>query len=163
MIKKLTYLSLLTAIAIVLGYLENFIPVNLGIPGAKIGLANIVSMIVLSVYSFKDALTISLLRVFIVASTFTNYYMFLYSLSGALLSLIIMYLLKRSNYFSTLLISITGAVFHNLGQILVAIIFYGFNIIYYLPYLTILALITGAVIGLLGQIIIIKLPKQLRN
>lgn len=163
MIKKLTYLSLLTAIAIVLGYLENFIPVNLGIPGAKIGLANIVSLIVLSVYSFKDALTISLLRVFIVASTFTNYYMFLYSLSGALLSLIIMYLLKRSNYFSTLLISITGAVFHNLGQILVAIIFYGFNIIYYLPYLTILALITGAVIGLLGQIIIIKLPKQLRN
>lgn len=163
MIKKLTYLSLLTALAIVLGYLETFIPVNLGIPGAKIGLANIISLIALSVYGFKDALTITLLRVFIVASTFTNYYMFLYSLSGALLSLIIMYLLKRSNYFSTLIISITGAIFHNFGQILVAIIFYGFNIIYYLPYLTILALITGTVIGLLGQIIIIKLPKQLKN
>ena len=58
-------------------------------------------------------------------------------------------------------ISISGAIFHNLGQILVALIFYGFNIIYYLPYLIILSLITGSVIGILGQIILAKLPKQL--
>lgn len=161
MTKKLTYLSLLTAIAIILGYLENFIPFNLGIPGAKIGLANIITLIALSVYGFKDALIISLLRVFIVATTFTNFYMLLYSLAGTLISLLVMFLLKRTNYFSTLIISITGAVFHNLGQIIVAIIFYGFNIVYYLPYLTILALITGSVIGILGQITISKLPKQL--
>ena len=151
MTKRITYLSLLIAIAIILGYLETFIPINFGIPGAKLGLANLIGLIALYRFGFRDALIITLLRVFIIASVFTNYYMFLYSLSGALLSLL----------FSTLIISISGAIFHNLGQILVALIFYGFNIIYYLPYLIILSLITGSVIGILGQIILAKLPKQL--
>ena len=159
MTKRITYLSLLIAIAIILGYLETFIPINFGIPGAKLGLANLIGLIAL--YRFRDALIITLLRVFIIASVFTNYYMFLYSLSGALLSLVIMVLLKKTKLFSTLIISISGAIFHNLGQILVALIFYGFNIIYYLPYLIILSLITGSVIGILGQIILAKLPKQL--
>ena len=147
MTKRITYLSLLIAIAIILGYLETFIPINFGIALYRFG--------------FRDALIITLLRVFIIASVFTNYYMFLYSLSGALLSLVIMVLLKKTKLFSTLIISISGAIFHNLGQILVALIFYGFNIIYYLPYLIILSLITGSVIGILGQIILAKLPKQL--
>ena len=155
MTKRITYLSLLIAIAIILGYLETFIPINFGIPGAKLGLANLIGLIALYRFGFRDALIITLLRVFIIASVFTNYYMFLYSLSGALLSL------KKTKLFSTLIISISGAIFHNLGQILVALIFYGFNIIYYLPYLIILSLITGSVIGILGQIILAKLPKQL--
>ncbi len=161
MTKRITYLSLLIAIAIILGYLETFIPINFGIPGAKLGLANLIGLIALYRFGFRDALIITLLRVFIIASVFTNYYMFLYSLSGALLSLVIMVLLKKTKLFSTLIISISGAIFHNLGQILVALIFYGFNIIYYLPYLIILSLITGSVIGILGQIILAKLPKQL--
>ena len=158
MTKRITYLSLLIAIAIILGYLETFIPINFGIPGAKLGLANLIGLIALYRFGFRDALIITLLRVFIIASVFTNYYMFLYSLSGALLSLVIMVLLKKTKLFSTLIISISGAIFHNLGQILVALIFYGFN---YLPYLIILSLITGSVIGILGQIILAKLPKQL--
>ena len=156
MTKRITYLSLLIAIAIILGYLETFIPINFGIPGAKLGLANLIGLIALYRFGFRDALIITLLRVFIIASVFTNYYMFLYSLS-----LVIMVLLKKTKLFSTLIISISGAIFHNLGQILVALIFYGFNIIYYLPYLIILSLITGSVIGILGQIILAKLPKQL--
>ena len=160
MTKRITYLSLLIAIAIILGYLETFIPINFGIPGAKLGLANLIGLIALYRFGFRDALIITLLRVFIIASVFTNYYMFLYSLSGALLSLVIMVLLKKTKLFSTLIISISGAIFH-IGQILVALIFYGFNIIYYLPYLIILSLITGSVIGILGQIILAKLPKQL--
>lgn len=99
MTKKITYLALLTAIAIILGYLENFIPFNLAIPGAKIGLANIITIIALYKYGFKNALCITLLRIFIVAITFTNLYMFLYSLTGALFSLIVMSLLKKVNYF----------------------------------------------------------------
>ena len=146
MTKRITYLSLLIAIAIILGYLETFIPINFGIPGAKLGLANLIGLIALYRFGFRDALIITLLRVF----------MFLYSLSGALLSLVIMVLLKKTKLFSTLIISISGAIFHNLGQILVALIFYGFNIIYYLPYLIILSLITGSVIGILGQIILAK-------
>lgn len=160
MTKKITYLALLTAIAIILSYLENFIPLGLGIPGAKIGLANIITIIALFSYDSKDALIITLLRNVITAVTFTNFYMFLYSLLGSLLSLFIMSILKKSNLFSTIIISISGAIFHNLGQIIVAIIFYGFNIIYYLPYLIILSLITGTVIGILGQKILSKLPSQ---
>lgn len=156
MTKKITYLALLTAIAIILGYLENFIPFNLAIPGAKIGLANIITIIALYKYGFKNALCITLLRIFIVAITFTNLYMFLYSLTGALFSLIVMSLLKKRQLFSTITVSISGAIFHNLGQIIIAMIFYGFNIIYYLPYLIILSLITGTVIGILGQIILSK-------
>ena len=84
MTKRITYLSLLIAIAIILGYLETFIPINFGIPGAKLGLANLIGLIALYRFGFRDALIITLLRVFIIASVFTNYYMFLYSLSGAL-------------------------------------------------------------------------------
>lgn len=160
MTKKITYLSLLSAMAIILGYIESLIPLNFAIPGAKIGLANLITLIVLSRFGFKDALVITVIRVFIVASVFTNYYMLLYSLSGALASLVIMSIMIKTKLFSTMVISITGAIFHNLGQIIIAIIFYGFNIIYYLPYLTILALITGSVIGIITQIILTKLPKH---
>lgn len=162
MTKKITSLALFTAIAIILGYLETFIPLNIGIPGAKIGLANMISIIVLFSLGFKSALIISILRVFIIAITFTNLYMFLYSFSGAILSILIMTLLKRTKHFSTVTISITGAIFHNIGQMIVAIIFYGFNIIYYLPYLTILSLITGTIIGIISQILLTKLSKQLK-
>lgn len=162
MTKKITNLALLSALAIILGYLETFIPFNLGIPGAKLGLANLITLIVLYTTDFKSALLVSLLRVFIIATVFSNYYMFFYSFTGAVFSLLIMTLLKRTTLFSTLAISISGAVFHNLGQILVAMIFYGFNIIYYLPYLLILSLLTGSVIGIIGQILLTKLPQQLQ-
>ena len=163
MTKKITYLSLFTAIAIILGYIESIIPFSFSIPGSKIGLANIISIITLYYYGFKETLIVSLLRCLIIAITFTNLYMFLYSISGAVLSILIMYLLKQTKSFSILIISITGAISHNLGQIFIAIIFLGFNIIYYLPYLIIIAFITGTLMGLIAISIIKKLPDQIKN
>lgn len=160
MTKKITFLSLLTAIAIILGYIENFIPLSITIPGSKIGLANIISLIILYKYGFKEALVVSILRCLIVAITFTNLYMLLYSLTGATLSLFMMGLLKKSNAFSILIVSISGAISHNFGQLIIAIIFLGSNIIYYLPYLVIIATITGSLTGFITSILIKKLPKK---
>lgn len=163
MTKKITYLSLLTAIAIILGYIETMIPFSFSIPGSKIGLANIISIITLYYYGFKETLIVSLLRCLIIAITFTNLYMFLYSISGAILSIFVMYLLKQTKSFSILIISITGAICHNLGQLIIAIIFLGFNIIYYLPYLLIIACVTGTFMGLIALSLIRKLPLQIKN
>ena len=163
MTKKITYLSLLTAIAIILGYIESLIPFSFSVPGSKIGLANIISIITLYYYGFKETLIVSLLRCLIIAIAFTNLYMFLYSISGAALSILVMYLLKQTKSFSILIISITGAICHNLGQLVIAIIFLGFNIIYYLPYLIIIAFITGTLMGLITIAIINKLPNQIKN
>ncbi|WP_455684433.1 Gx transporter family protein [Thomasclavelia sp.] len=163
MTKKITYLSLLTAIAIILGYIETMIPFSFSIPGSKIGLANIICIITLYYYGFKETLIVSLLRCLIIAITFTNLYMFLYSISGAILSIFVMYLLKQTKSFSILIISITGAICHNLGQLIIAIIFLGFNIIYYLPYLLIIACVTGTFMGLIALSLIRKLPLQIKN
>lgn len=163
MTKKITYLSLLTAIAIILGYIETMIPFSFSIPGSKIGLANIISIITLYYYGFKETLIVSLLRCLIIAITFTNLYMFLYSISGAILSIFVMYLLKQTKSFSILIISITGAICHNLGQLIIAIIFLGFNIVYYLPYLLIIACVTGTFMGLIALSLIRKLPLQIKN
>lgn len=162
MTRKITFLSLLTAIAIILGYIESLIPFTLPIPGSKIGLANIISILTLYNYDIKETLIVSLLRCLIVAITFTNLYMFLYSITGAMFSLFIMYMLKRSKAFSILIVSISGAIFHNLGQLIVAIIFLGFNIIYYFPYLIIIAIISGSFMGIIATTLIKKLPKQLK-
>ena len=85
-INKITHLSLLCAISIILGYIESLIPFQLGIPGAKIGLANIITIITLLCFGFQEAFLIMILRVFIIGITFTNLYMIMYSLSGGILS-----------------------------------------------------------------------------
>ena len=102
-IRKLCYLSLFCAIAIVLSYIETLFPFYLGIPGAKIGLANVVTLTLLLCFGFKEALIVLLLRIMIVAMAFTNLYMFLYSLAGGILSLFIMFIFNKTNYFHILL------------------------------------------------------------
>ena len=93
-IRKVCYLALFCAIAIILSYIETLIPFYVGIPGAKIGLANVVSLTLLLCFGFKEALVVTLLRIMIVAMVFTNLYMFLYSLVGGILSLLMMHFFK---------------------------------------------------------------------
>ena len=107
-IRKLCYLALFCAIAIILSYIETFIPFSFGIPGAKIGLANIVTIILLFCFDFKSALVVLVLRIFIVAAAFTNLYMMIYSLAGGIISLIMMTLFYKSHLFSDYIISIIG-------------------------------------------------------
>ena len=157
-IKKLCYLALFCAIAIVLSYIESLIPLYLGVPGAKLGLANVVTLTLLLCFGLKEAF------ILIVSMTFTNFYMFLYSLSGGLLSLIIMYLFLKTNLFSDIIISIMGGIFHNVGQLLVAMLFFSSTVfMYYLPYLMLFGILSGIVIGILGEIVYLKIGNQLKK
>ena len=152
---KIARLSMLLAISVVLSLVESMIPFFNGmIPGVKLGLANIVIVYAIYKYKFKDALYISILRVFLVGILRTGLFSitFFFSLTGALLSLSVMYLFKKYTKLSVIGISILGAIFHSLGQIIVAIIFLSnVNIIYYLPILLISSVITGILVGMISD------------
>lgn len=163
-IRKICYLSLFCAIAIILSYIESFIPFPFGIPGAKIGLANITTIILLFCFGFKSAFVVLILRVFIIAATFTNFYMMIYSLSGGIASLIMMTCFYKSHLFSKFTISIIGGIFHNIGQLIIAMLFFNTSVfLYYLPYLLILGSISGAIIGIIAQLIYQKAGTYIVN
>lgn len=154
--KKLTLLSLLAALAIVLSYIEMLLPpIYAAVPGIKLGLANIVSIVLLYVFSVKEVAIITLIRVLVVAFAFGNIMTLAYSIAGAVLSIIVMWLLKRTSLFSTVGVSIAGGVCHNLGQILMAIIITSTaEIGYYMIFLCISGIISGTLIGILGAFVI---------
>lgn len=154
-LRKLTHLSMLLALSVVLNIFESMIPI-LGniIPGSKLGLANVVILFVIYTYSFKDAIFLSVARVLLVGILRTGLFniIFLFSLGGALLSVIAMYLAHRFTKLSVVGVSIIGATFHSIGQILIAIIILQLpNMIFYLPYLLLLSIPTGIAVGLIAS------------
>lgn len=154
-IKKITRLSILLSLSIVLSIVESLVPVFNGIiPGLKIGLANIAIMIALYAYGIKEAIFVSIARIFIVGMLRTGLFniTFFFSISGAILSLIAMFIFKKINIFSIIGVSIIGSIFHTIGQIIVAILFVqNMNILYYLPVLLICAIITGVLTGYISK------------
>ena len=169
-IKKITFLSLLLAIAIILGIVDSYIPTN--IPGVKLGLANIIIVMVLYLFSYKEAILINLIRIYISALLRGTIFSmgFLMSLSGGILSLLIMiilkYILKNKGI---IFVSIIGAIFHSIGQNLIAIIYLDtINILYYLPILILISILTGFIMGLIAYKIvnnktIIRKVEQINN
>ncbi len=155
--RKLVRLSMLLSLSIVLSILESMIPVvGTIVPGIKLGLANAVIVFVLYMYSFKEALYVSILRIIIVGILRTGLFsiMFFFSLSGALMSILFMMLFKKMKL-SIVGVSIVGAVAHSIGQIIVAIIFLNnINIVYYLPYLLLLSIPTGIIVGISAKEVI---------
>ena len=155
--KKIINISMLLAISVVLSIIESFIPIFSGlIVGVKLGLANIVIIYALYKYGFKDALYVTLLRVILVGLLRTGLFSitFIFSISGAILSIIMMSLFKLTKL-SIIGVSIIGSISHVLGQILIAIIILNIpNLVYYLPYLLIFSCITGAIIGIISKEII---------
>lgn len=152
--KRLVFISILVAQAMVLSWLESMIPFTPGIPGAKLGLANIITLIALSTLDFKSSLTIVLMRTILTSFLFGTMSSLLYSLSGGLLSLVIMAVVLRvfPKSFSLVAISIIGAIAHNLGQLLMAaIVIENANILYYLPFLMLLAIPTGLFVGIVTR------------
>ena len=154
---KIALMGVLTAGAIVIAILESFIP-SIGIPGVKLGLANIVILIILYEIGILEAVIVDLLRVLIVGllrGTFASMG-FLMSVTGAVFSLMVMillYLLIKK--FSIIGVSVVGSVFHVFGQILIAIIFLGSGyVLFYLPIIAISAIITGVLVGIVAQLII---------
>ncbi len=157
-IKSITLSALLCAVALMLSYIESLIPAFLPIPGIKLGLANIVSVFLLYKCGFKYAFTVSLLRVTLSVLLFGNLLTLAYSLAGALLSLLVMFIIQRTGLFSEVGVSIVGGICHNAAQIAVASILMSTSqIIYYLPALVISGTVTGAVIGIGGALLIKKI------
>ena len=155
--------GILIALAFILSWLETFLPNPLEgmVPGIKLGLANLVVIIALFRLGFPSATVISLLRVLLTAFTFGNLSMLFYSLAGAALSLLSMKLLQHTHRFSATGISIIGGLSHNIGQVIVAMLILGSNLIYYLPYLIIGGCVSGFLIGLLASLILSRLPKSI--
>lgn len=154
-LKKITHLSMLLALSVVLNIIESMIPI-LGniIPGSKLGLANIVVLFVIYVYGFKDAFFLSITRVLLVGILRTGLFniIFFFSVGGAIFSVIMMTLAHRFTKLSVVGVSVVGAISHSIGQIIIAVIgFNTINIAYYLPYLLLLSLPTGIVIGLIAK------------
>lgn len=141
----------------IFSYIEVIIPIPIPIPGIKLGLANIVIVLVLYMFEIKDAIIISIIRIVLVSITFGNLSMMLYSLAGAVLSLLFMILFKKSGLFSVIGVSAVGGLFHNIGQLILAtIVIESVNMLYYAPILIISGTITGVLIGILAKSILAK-------
>ena len=162
-IKKCAKISMLTALAILLNIIESFIPFFY-IPGVKIGLANIIIVAVLYLYGVKEAFYVSILRIIVVGLLRTGLFSttFLFSLTGAILSLLAMSLFKKLNLFSIIGVSIIGSIFHSIGQLFMAYILLKNNSVYlYFPILMILSIVTGLFTGMISKQIVKLLQKEI--
>lgn len=157
-IRQITTMGMLVALAMVLGFVETLIPINLGIPGMKLGLANIVVVIALFLFDVKTAVVVSILRIILIAMTFGNMSMMFYSIAGASLSLLSMIAISKIKSFSLISISIVGGIMHNVGQIICAAFVVRTNGVFtYLPVLMIAGLVSGALIGIVAGLISVRL------
>ncbi|MEI3191310.1 heptaprenyl diphosphate synthase [Clostridiaceae bacterium AF42-6] len=160
--KRLALMGLLTALGLIIGYIEFLIPIPLGIPGVKPGFANIV--IVWALYSLGpwEALMINGMRIFLSGFLFGNFSMILYSLAGAAVSFLCMCLAKKSGLFSMTGVSMIGGVMHNMGQLLVAMaVLETVSLVYYGPVLLAAGVITGLLIGIVTGEVKKRIPAAL--
>lgn len=155
---RIAYFGVFTALALIFSYVETLIPVNLGIPGVKLGLANLIIVVALYKMRLSEAYLLSVVRVLLAGFIFGNYFSIIYSLAGGLLSLTVMALLKKWGGFSLQGISIAGGVFHNIGQLIVAaVVVETFSVTYYFPVLLVAGLLTGLVIGIVAEMMLKRL------
>ncbi|GAA0744975.1 Gx transporter family protein [Clostridium oceanicum] len=158
--KKMIFLSLMVSIALVIYIIESQIPVLF--PGIKLGLANIISLVTLIMVGGKEALLVMFLRTLLGSMFMGSMSAFMFSIAGGILSNIVMIVLytKFKKYFSLSIVSLIGAVFHNIGQLLVAsFIIKDFRIYIYLPALLVSAIVTGYFIGLCAKFVEKNLSK----
>ena len=158
--KKVAMLGLTVALAMIMSYIEALVPLSFAVPGIKMGLANIVIIFVLYKIGTKEAILVSLIRVILVSLLFSNVMAMAYSIAGAVLSLSVMWLLKKTDKFSFVGVSIAGGIMHNVGQIIMAVILLGTEqIALYLPVLIITGTATGVVIGIVSGLVINRFRK----
>ena len=163
--EKIAYLGILTALAFGFSYVEFLIPLDaIGIPGIKLGLANLVVMAVLYLFGPLDAALVSLVRIVLAWLLFGNFTGFIYSICGGVLSLAVMILVKKIDFFSEIGVSVCGGVMHNIGQLTAAAFMIGFRAaLYYLPVLVIAGTLTGALNGVLLKIILPRLAPKIKR
>ena len=160
--RRVALTGLLAALALIFSYVEALVPFNAGVPGIKLGLANLVPLIILYRLDARYAFAANLIRVFLAGLLFSGMFAALYSLAGSVTSFLVMYLLKKTNLFSMIGVSTAGGVFHNIGQLCVAILAVsGPQLIHYLPVLIISGMIAGIIVGIGGTILLDRIPVKL--
>ncbi len=160
---KIAYWGVFLALALVCSYVESLIPISFGIPGVKLGLTNIVVILMLYTIGAKDAILISVLRIILAGFMFGNAFSIIYSLAGGILSFVVMVLLKNTGKLKILSISTAGGISHNVGQLIVAaLVVENYNILFYVPVLIIAGIITGFLIGLLAGEIVLRIGNRFK-
>ena len=161
--KKLTFLAMTISFAMILSYLESRIPAFVAIPGLKIGLANIAIIFTLYKFGVKEAITVSIIRVFLVSMLFGSPVSLIYSITGAVFSLLVMILLKRFTPLTEVTVSVCGGVMHNVGQIAAASIMLSTNVvIYYLPFLILSGTIAGIAVGIASALLVKRINLNIK-
>lgn len=159
--KKLATLSLTVSLALILSFIESRIPAFVAIPGVKLGLANIAVIFTLYRLGAKEAVCVSLVRVFLVSILFGHTVSLAYSVAGAVLSLTGMILLKKLTPLSEITVSVCGGILHNVGQIATASVLLATNVVtYYLPFLLVSGTVAGVGVGVIAGLLIKKVHIQ---
>ena len=162
--KSVAFWAMFLALALILSYVESLIPFFFGVPGMKLGLPNLVIVMILYCMGTKEAYLISIVRVLLSGFLFGNLFSIGYSLAGEMLSLTIMMLLKRTGKLKVITVSAIGGICHNIGQLIVAsLVVESYNILYYTPVLLIAGLITGIIIGVISQEMILRLGRLFKQ
>lgn len=157
-IRKIAFLGLSVTLAMILSFVESQIPVFTTVPGMKVGLPNLVMVFLLYRAGWKETVIVSLIRAFLAALLFGNLQSLIFSISGAVLSLTGMILLKKTGLFSPIAVSVTGGVLHNVGQIIAACLWTStVQIAYYLPALLVSGVCAGIAIGLIAGFLLKRL------
>lgn len=161
---RLAIYGVMTALAMILSFVESQIPAFVAVPGVKIGLTNIVVLAALYVLGNKGAVAINFVRIAAVALLFGNAMSFSFSLAGGMLATVVMILLKKTSGFSVTGVSIAGGLCHNLGQIIMAMILLNTRAIFwYLPVLWLSGIVSGLVIGIIGALVLQRIPGEKSN
>lgn len=160
---KVAFTGMFVALAFVLSFLESLLPISLGIPGVKMGLANLVVMVTLFTIGPLEAFGVSMVRIILGGFTFGSLASMTYALAGGLLSYLVMILLKKTNVLSARGVSIAGGVAHNIGQIIVAILVVeNSKLLFYLPVLIFSGTVTGCLIGISAEGMIRRMQKVMK-
>ena len=150
--KKIANMAMLVVLAMIFSYVESLIPINFGVPGMKLGIANLVTVTGIYFLALPEILLVVVMRVLLIGFMFGNGMSIIYSLAGGILSVLVMTLLKKTKGFSEVGVSIAGGIAHNIGQLIVAaIVVENMKWVYYLPALLIAGTITGCLIGMLSK------------
>lgn len=152
--KKTAVLGLFIALSLIFSYVESVIPVPLVVPGAKLGLPNTLILLLLYTYGVREAAIVNVTRICLSGFLFGNLFSILYSLAGAAVSFAVMLLVMRMQIFPMKAVSVLGGVFHNIGQIFVAVFLVsGMSVMAYLPILLVAGVVTGLCNGILAEMI----------
>ena len=160
--KKMTTLALLVSVAMILSYIESIVPAFVAVPGVKLGLSNIATVFAIYTIGWQSAIAVSAIRVLLSALLFGNIPSLIFSLAGAILALASMIPLSKINLFTSIGVSVVGAIMHNVGQVIAAaIVMETLGVTYYLIPLLLSGTVAGVVIGIISGILVERIEKYL--